>query len=88
MLLDITCLKMVSEADLLALSSSLAYASPSCLFLLSLSLTIIHFVLLCSKRAREQSLLIISVASSFLLISILSVVVLGLPFGKLLIFLF
>ena len=74
---------MTSSVELFALSSSLlASSSPSCLFLLSVTLTVINFALLCSTRARKQSLKLIAVAGNLLLVFLLALVVLGLPFGE------
>lgn len=73
---------MPTSVELLALSSSLAYSSPTCLFLLSLTLTVVNFALFCSTRARKQSLRLVGATVNLLLVSILALAVLGLPFGK------
>ena len=69
-------------SELLALSSYLTYSSPECLFLLSLTLTLVNFALLCSARARKQSLKLLIATGNLLLVTVLALVVLGLPFGN------
>jgi len=72
---------MTTSVELLALSSSLAYTSPGCLFVLSLLLTLINFALFCSTRLRKQSLRLVVATGNLLLVSILALAVLGLPLG-------